>query len=531
MRGRLIRFRAATPDESRVVFLTDRMNQVAESRGRVVELAIVILAAAVYLRVAGLFTTPLWLDEAYSAYAVEHGLTFTWTVVPTYEAHPPLYYTLLWVWSLLASDSLAGLRSLGVLCGLITMGTAAVTGWEIARARNLDSRFVGVAAAALVGFSPLMIDMSREVRPYPMMILAYAIGLAAMLRASRLLEQSKRLARAPFVVYLIALETSLWLHNVGPLFGGSLTLAFVVLVWGKVDRADTRLIVVGHIAVGAFYVPGLLMLLDQATTWTNSTWLVFRWTGLHWKLAALWGMLSLLAVVAAVVLLASALNLTRDWSGLRVIIALLIAAVVPAALSIILSVTVTPVFLLRTLTPVSVPALVLLAVGVGRPAGKLRWLTVVALLVILSQMIFFDVNARRAGPKEDWYTALKWLHERFEPGDVVYGYPNEGLLPFDRAAGDLGLAFATRAIPVQVPALDVGTHPTGYRGAASLPREMLHAIAEEPATKSVRTIWLLRVGPWTYDAGDAFLEELSRERVVIDRWQSGAIDIAGLRGR
>jgi len=58
---------------------------------------------------------------------------------------------------------------------------------------------------------------------------------------------------------------------------------------------------------------------------------------------------------------------------------------------------------------------------------------------------------------------------------------------------------------------------------------MLRAIAEEPATKSVHTIWLLRVGPWTYDEGDVFLEELSRGRIAVDRWRGGAIDLIALR--
>ena len=45
------------------------------------------------------------------------------------------------------------------------------------------------------------------------------------------------------------------------------------------------------------------------------------------------------------------------------------------------------------------------------------------------------------------------------------------------------------------------------------------------------TIWLLRLGPWAYDKGDVFLEELAVGRVEVGRWKDGAIDIVGLRKR
>ena len=40
----------------------------------------------------------LWLDEAFSAWFSERSLHYLWTVLPTYEAHPPFYYSLLKVW-------------------------------------------------------------------------------------------------------------------------------------------------------------------------------------------------------------------------------------------------------------------------------------------------------------------------------------------------------------------------------------------------------------------------------------------------
>lgn len=490
----------------------------------------VILIIGAWFRLAGLFRTPLWLDEAYSAYAVENGLRFTWTVVPTYDVHPPLYYTLLGLWSFVAGDSLAALRMLGFVCGLATIGVAALAGRELARALELDERLLAGSAAALVALSPLMIDMSREVRPYPVMILAYAAAIVGMLRVGRAAASEGNVARGPFLLYLAGLALTLWLHNVGPLFGASLTLALVALVAGKVRaRREVLLLAGGHVLVAVVYLPGFLILLDQSTTWKASTWLVFRWEGLHWKLAALWGAVGIVAIVAVLLLLVLGLRRMVAADGARFAAALAIAAVLPAVLAVAVSVTVTPVFLIRTLTPVSIPALLLVAAGVAGARARLRWATIAVLLLLLSQMVIVDLNARRAGPKEDWYSTIRWLGERMRPGDVIYAYPNEGVLPLARAAKDFGLSLPLRPIPTAVPATGAGWHPTGNRGTVSLPRETLRAVAEEPETRSVPTVWLLRLGPWSYDKGDVFLEELSRDRVVVDRFRSGPIDIVGLR--
>lgn len=501
-------------------------------RGFALEAWAIILTGALWFRLGGLFRNPLWLDEAYSAYAVEKGFAFTWTVVPLYDVHPPLYYTILGVWTLLAGDSLAGLRMLGVVCGLAAIAVAALAGREIGLAIDVDARRVAGAAGALAAFSPLMIDMSREVRAYPVMILAGAIALLGMIRVARLASGTGAIARGPFLLYLSGLELTLWLHNVGPLFAVSLTIAFVVLVAGRVtDRREVLLIAGGHVLVAVLYVPALLILLDQAGTWVSSTWLTFRWQGLHWRLAALWGAVGIVAIAAAALLASLAIVRMRSSKAWRLAVALLVAAALPTLLAVVVSVTVAPVFLIRTLTPVTVPALLLIATGVASAAGRWRWGTLALLLVLLSQMIMVDLKARRAGPKEDWYGAVHWLQQRMKPGDVIYAYPNEGVLPLDRAAGDLGTSLPSRPIPTAVPASGVGWHPTGNRGTVSLSREELRAISREPETWRVPTVWLLRLGPWSYDKGDVFVEELSAERVIIDRWQAGAIDIVGLRRR
>jgi mannosyltransferase len=148
-------------------------------------------------------------------------------------------------------------------------------------------------------------------------------------------------------------------------------------------------------------------------------------------------------------------------------------------------------------------------------------------------MLSAGIQARTAGPMQDWYGAAAWLERRFGPGDQIFAYPNEGALPLRYALRDRGDAFPIRPVPEAIPAQMVpgGWYATGSRGVVSLRQPQLRVIAQSPGTQSVPTIWLLRLGHPTYDPGDIFLRELAKGREVVGHYRNGPIDIVGLRSR
>lgn len=494
-----------------------------------------LLAIGLAVRLWAVASEPLWLDEAYSAYAADHGFAFLWHVVPRYETHPPFYYALLHLWVLAFGDGVAALRLPGVIAGMATPPLAALAareaglllGWAEERRRRLLLATIALASLAI----PL-VEMTRQVRPYPLMILAYAGAILLLLRLLRRAEAGARIGGGAFAAYLLLVEAMLWLHNMGPLYGVALTLALAAIVLrAGMTRADWAWLVGGHLLVALAYLPGLFILIDQAPTWVKTTWLRFTMDGLFADRIA-----TLYAVpewegLAAVPLAGLALAALRAApAGRRLAAALLILALLPLLLSIGLSLTVAPVFITRTMTPVAVPALLLLAIGAAAWDGAGRWLGWGALLILASNMLAADVRARAYGPMQDWYRTADWLARRFRPGDQVFAYPNEGALPLAYALRDKGLPYPIRAIPAPVPAFADygGWYPTGSRGVVSLPPARLHAIAAEPATRAVPTIWLLRLGAETYDPGDVFLRALKRDRHPVRRWRDGPIDIIGL---
>jgi len=503
-------------------------------------IALLFLAAALF-RLIGTLDRPYWLDEAYSAYAADHGWAFLWQVVPRYETHPPFYYSLLHAWNLVWGNSLLASRAMSAACGLATLPVLALGARELARYLRVDAncRQRMTIAALLVGaLSPALISMSREVRPYPVLILAYAIALWGLIRLAREVRDGtaddRSLRTSSLALFFGGEALVLWLHNLGPLFGFSLSLALLIQLAGQaIGRRNWLRALAAQLLTGLIYLPGFLILIDQAPTWIHSTWLSFQPEALPWHLAFLANAPSKFGAVCVFGLAATGIfALVRAPSGWRLAIGLVIAATVPIILSIAISITITPVFIVRTLTPVVVPEILIFAAAF---AIRLPiWTTIAVAAALAQQHLIVDLYEFRRPPEQNWYGTLHWLQPQWRAGDELWAYPNEGALPFSYAARDLGLTITPRSVPTVVPTLNPipgAWHPTGSRGVVSLPPETLHAIANTAHARSVPTIWLLRLGGGTYDRGDVLQKELMANRYMVSRWTSGPIDLIGLRRR
>lgn len=497
----------------------------------------IIFAVGIGLRAWRTGTDPMWLDEAYSAYAAGKGWHFLWAVVPRYETHPPFYYSLLRLWTLIAGDGLLAHRALGVLCGIATMPLVAWATRTVAMLASQSVRRANLAATAglaLAAVSPMLIRMSREVRPYPVMILVYTIAILALITIARRTGQGRPLAGRAYALYLVATGLMMWLHSLGPLYGVALGLALLaVLLRRSMTRSDWLWLIGGHLAIGLFYAPALLILLDQAPTWIGSTWLRFGTDNLWRDVTSIHaGYGDPMRIAALVLVLAGLFSLWRSAIGRRIAGALLILGLLPVLLSILISATIAPVFIVRTMTPLAVPAIIVMGVGTIGLIGPARWATFTAFVWVIAQQADLGVQMRRAPPMQDWYRAITWIKRQYRPGDVIFAYPNEGALPFDRAVGDLGIDMPSVPVPTAVPTLNPppgSWYPTGSRGVASLDTAHLQAIANAPETRAISTIWLLRLGPWAYDKNDVFLDVLSEGRTSVGTYADGPIIIDGLR--
>ena len=497
--------------------------------------AVAAITLGLLIRIWQPLRTPMWLDEAYSRFAAEQSWWFLWHIVPRYETHPPFYYSMLHLWQMAAGDSLLAYRLPGLLCGLATIAVAGFAARALAEcvAATPSTRTTMICfALGYAALCPMLVDMTRQVRPYPVMILAYAVATLALLRIAHDAEQRRPLARGWIAVFFVAQALLLWLHALGPLFGLALTVALALCVARRsLSAADWAWLAAGQIGAGLLYLPAFAILVAEMPTWVHSTWLAFDPHTLPDQLTSLfagpWRPLGLYAGLAFVVGMAQFLRLKR---GYRIGAALLVLTGLPVLLSLLLSWYVSPVFLPRTLSPVVLPftlGIAMLAMN-RRPRGIGPAL--VALLLAFSS--WYDLNDAVFLPGEDWYAAADWIAPRVAPGDAVWAYPNETALPLGYALGDRHRSLPIRQIPGPVPALGYpGDHPTGTAGVVALRPQQIARIVADPGTIAPHTIWLAGLGSDRIDPHDRLLHALLQNRSIGRRYGAGAIRILELVAR
>ena len=135
-----------------------------------------ILALA--LRMGRLGWQPLWWDEGYSVYFATEPLgRMLW--LTAHDIHPPLYYALLHLWSLIFGHSPVALRLLSVAIGAIAVVALAWLG-RILYPQRLRVAWI---AALLLAVSPIHLFYSQEVRMYALAMLLCILATGWLWRA------------------------------------------------------------------------------------------------------------------------------------------------------------------------------------------------------------------------------------------------------------------------------------------------------------------------------------------------------------
>ena len=150
----------------------------ARARGGVLLFLGIVLAAGAAIRFSTLGLQSYNHDEAITAMRVLDG-SFGHMLheVKVSESNPPLYYVLAWGWTRAFGLGEVELRFLSALFGLLAGGDGYLLG------RELASRRVGLALAALMAFNPMLIWYSQEARSYSLLVLFCALSLWFFVRA------------------------------------------------------------------------------------------------------------------------------------------------------------------------------------------------------------------------------------------------------------------------------------------------------------------------------------------------------------
>lgn len=491
-------------------------------------LAACLTILAVAVRLIHLGTRPMWLDEAYSAWFSSRGWHELWTVVPTYEPHPPFYYSLLKLWRDLFGGASASLRAFSLLFGTLTVPVIIAAALEMERQQPSGRPILRTGMAGfLAAMAPMLVLLDQEARPYPLLIFAYSIGVLGLLRLFREFRSGAPGDWASWSLLAIGTELALWAHGLGVLYALCVALALAPAWLAR--PLDRRRLVSGiacAVVVALLYLPCLLMMMNRAGDW-GTGWL-------RWEPVMLLQLLGLYAVPVEVLTVASALAAlvllllikrciqhgfsTPGWTAGR---ALLLLWWGPPVVAVTISALFMPVFLPRTLAPTLVPAYLAIAGALARiPSERERFAFTAALVITLLPT---SVQVAIRPPTEQWDEVAAYLERHVAPGDRVWFYPNDSALPL-RQAGLPGVA--TRGVPGDYPAVGIkGPIRAGSPAVVSLTHEQAIAVATNPAVAQVPTIWLVTRQQELFDPDQDLPKALAKVRRVGSAEDWGYIEV------
>lgn len=352
---------------------------------------ILLTAAGAALRLATLDAQGFWLDEAATVELVSRGLGDMLGEIPEAESTPPLYYMLAWLWAKAFGTGEVGLRSLSAL-----LGTASIPVFYAA-ARELCSRRIGLAVAALAAVSPVLVWYSQEARAYALLVLLAALSLwsfALLLRRS-----GGRAALAWGVVSALALASHYF-------------AAFLVLpqaIW-LLSRPDTRRHALAAVGVALTAVALLPLVIHQRSldlaAFIADDSLGFRVarTAKNFLIgfdSPLEGALS--AIAAAIAVIGVALALARpDPDDRRGVVIATVAGASAAGIPLLLALAGADYLDTRNLLAAWLPLMVVVGAGLAARRSGRAGIAGVAVLCGLGLTSIVGVGAEPAWQRDDW---------------------------------------------------------------------------------------------------------------------------------
>jgi 4-amino-4-deoxy-L-arabinose transferase-like glycosyltransferase len=223
-----------------------------------------ILFLALFIRLLGIVSRPIWYDEAFSILFAKKGLgamlygTLALTGAGSAEEHPLGYYTLLWLWMKLFGESLVAARLLSVLAGLVSVYLVYLIVLEGLSDSKTASLSMFIAALA-----PFQIHYSQEIRMYSF------LGMWLLLATYAYQRGSKTKNWKWWAVFSISAACAQYTHNLAAFYLVPLSLSPLF----QKDWKTFQAVILAGIGALVLYFPWLIQLPTQFGKVQQAYWL------------------------------------------------------------------------------------------------------------------------------------------------------------------------------------------------------------------------------------------------------------------
>jgi mannosyltransferase len=428
---------------------------------------LVIFLAGLFLRLYGLGSESLWLDEATSLRVAQMDPMQIVFSTPR-DNNPPFYYLLLHYWILLAGDSEFAIRLPSAIAGALAIPVIYSIG------SMLFSRVAGLIVALILSLSAYHVRYSQEARTYSLMVF---LGLLSFYFFIKLLKEPP--SRGMTAGYVVSTSLLMYSHVYSIFLIGAQVLYLLA------TRQDLRRWVVPAALVALLYVPGVAkiamnLLLPQGA-WKSG--------GMGWvPEPTLEHVVDFFVLYSGSVLLAGALGLlaafglfdlvrSKQGSAAWLLLAwLLVPIVVPFVVSHLYR----PMLLDRYTIAASPAFYLLVARGVeGLTRIKYSRVLVHAHIPFAIGVIVFSLLATldyyTATTKEPWRQVAGYVDVHAKPGDLILFYNSSGKVMF-------GYYFQREDVTQEVVSVESSSPPVARK-------EMREGLA--PAVEGHRRVWLV----------------------------------------
>ncbi len=466
-----------------------------------------------------------WLDEAYTVWFAQQSFHDLWFWVPTFESHPPFYYTLIKAWSIAFNDSTGSTyRYFSMLLSVSFIFLSYKAVYDISVKLNLDYQKTITFNSMLVCFSSILYWYSIEARPYSLLLFSFMVALYGAVRI--ILSGDQRTLKG-WVLYSLGAILTCWSHNLGCIFALFLFIS-LLYHWGwelKFSRGFFNYLFASNLVVLLFTFPLTIMLLQQASQWQGSSWIrepsvrSFAYTlfnlygfedsslflkNIFWSEAVAVYFIKFFAIISLSLSLWGIVNLIKSNNRSLAVFLFINIFIVPA-FTFIVSLYGPNIFLDRTLIPVLAAYFILLSIAVGYI--KNRRVSYVLFCIFLIFIVSGLIGKIVYSKKEPWRDIASYLNENVGVRDTVLLLPNSLKLAIDLYLPTDTFGGKIVSLPYDYPAIGVSDYyPAGTPSVPGMREQDIDKIAI--AVRNSDNIVLLTRAEWIFDPKGLALDYL-----------------------
>jgi len=222
-----------------------------------------ILLLALFVRLLGIISRPVWYDEAFAILFSEKGFgamlygTLAPTGVGSADIHPLGYYTVLWLWMKIFGESLVATRLLSIVAGLISVYLVYLIALEAVS--DSEAPLLSMLFAA---FAPLQIHYSQEIRMYSFLAMWLLLATYAYQRGSKTGNMKW------WVLFSVSAALAQYTHNLAAFY----LVALALLPIFQKDWGTLRALLFAGIGALILYFPWAIQLPAQFSKVQSAYW-------------------------------------------------------------------------------------------------------------------------------------------------------------------------------------------------------------------------------------------------------------------